>query len=216
MGIHLAKASTGSHLVGSHLVWACHSSGRSTNAARTLRDSNLDIAETKLRPMPGAGRPTDYSSRTPQRTGSHYFGGSPSFASVGRAPSGARSLTSARCLKRALSLSLSRRTELRRTGLPRRTDLRRTGLPHADPCRPYLRLPFLWWVSLSFSPAGPNSVGPVFPAGPISVGPAFLIPISVGISLCLSQAPIPLVGLHLSLPWGALPLERALPPRRAV
>ena len=166
--------------------------------------------------MPGAGRPTDYSSRTPQRTVSHYFGGSPSFASVGRAPSGARSLTSARCLKRALSLSLSRRTELRRTGLPRRTDLRRTGLPHADLCRPYLRLPFLWWASLSLSPAGPNSVGPVFPAGPISVGPAFLIPISVGISLCLSQAPIPLVGLHLSLPWGALPLERALPPRRAV
>ena len=131
--------------------------------------------------MPGAGRPTDYSSRTPQRTVSHYFGGSPSFASVGRAPSGARSLTSARCLKRALSHSLSRRTELRRTGLPRRTDLRRTGLPHADLCRPYLRLPFLWWVSLSLSPAGPNSVGPVFPAGPISVGPAFLIPISVGI-----------------------------------
>ena len=60
------------------------------------------------RPMPGAGRPRDYSSRTPQRTGSHSSGGHPSFVSVGRAPSGARSLTSARCLKRALSYRIQR------------------------------------------------------------------------------------------------------------
>jgi hypothetical protein len=41
-------------------------------------------------------------------SGSHSFGGSPSFAPVGRAPSGARSPTSARCLKRALSYRIQR------------------------------------------------------------------------------------------------------------
>ena len=36
------------------------------------------------------------------------------------------------------------------------------------------------------------------------------------VGLHSAQSPIILVGLHLSLPWGALPLGRALSPRRAV
>ena len=82
--------------------------------------------------------------------------------------------------------------------------------------------PFLWWVSIFLVGAfNEPSYAPGFEPGDRlrrTQGRCLALGRPTDYSSRTPQrtGPIPLVGLHLLFPWGALPLERALPPRRAV